>query len=72
MPEYESGAAGKCLASVIFLTMATPTPETDLHESTPPFTFEQAVEKHKQEDSTMGNIRIKCIVPFCIIHFSLQ
>lgn len=38
--------------------MATPTPETESHQdTTPPFTFEQAIEKHKQEDSTtMGNI----------------
>ncbi|KAI7885225.1 APG12-domain-containing protein [Lichtheimia hyalospora FSU 10163] len=41
--------------------MATPTPETDSHENTPPFSFEQAVEKHKQEDSTMVILRFRAI-----------
>lgn len=51
----ESCCCRKMLAIVSSLTMATLTPETESHESTLPLTFEQAVEKHKQEDSTMGN-----------------
>ncbi|CDH48845.1 apg12-domain-containing protein [Lichtheimia corymbifera JMRC:FSU:9682] len=43
--------------------MATPTPERESHQdTTPPFTFEQAIEKHKQEDSTtMVILRFRAI-----------